>query len=681
MNKVWRHIIAVTALMIPAVLAAQEKDPQSLIEEIIESQLGSLDEEIDVALIIEDLQDLAENPININACTEKDLSRVYLLDPVQINQLLKFVEEYGPVYSIFELSTIDGFSPHLIQKMEPFIYFGSSEENPAESFTESLKKGRNEILARSLGTLQKANGYFLREDGNTPYEGNRLRYYTRYRFEVRDKFQLGITAEKDPGEAFFKASNKNGFDFYSATASWTPGKTMRQITVGDFIVRSGQGLALWQGYTTGKSPSVLAVSKTGQGIRSYSSVDENAFFRGFAASFQKSRHSVDLFFSYNKIDGNLDADENGTLIFTSLQTSGYHRTQSEIADKKSVLSTNAGATYNLQFTNLKIGGTFVYQHFNKPFKRDDQLYNQFLFSGDKNFTASADYLYASGKFQLFGEAAVSKSGGKAFLQGVVAHLNDRLNVSVLYRHFDKNYHALWANTFADGSNTGNESGMYFGIRFLPAKYITLSAYSDMYKSRWYSYSTAGPSNGWDILTQIDFRLSENFGFYMRFKNEERDQKYTLDKLAVNQPERTQKTRLHFDYRLTDVITMKSRIEHVYFNSDSPENGFFVSQDIQYQPLSFPASFSTRLAWFHTQSYDTRIYAYENDLLYTFSIPAFYGKGFRHYINIRYRISSKTDAWLKFGNTYWTDRETISSGYNEIDGKCKSELKFQLRLKF
>lgn len=680
MKHVSRHIIIFFILLFPVFTMAQERIPQSMIEDIIESNIGHLEEETDVALIIEDLQDLAEHPININSCNEQDLSRLYLLNPVQIHQLLSYVVEFGPVYSIYELATLQGFTPELLQKIEPFIYFGSAEEKPV-TFTESLKKGRNELLARTLGTLQKADGYQTREDGSIPYEGNRFRYYTRYRFTARDKLQFGFTAEKDPGEPFFRASNKPGFDYYSVHASWTPGKTLQQITLGDFVVRSGQGLVLWQGYTMGKSPEVLDISKTGQGIRPYTSVDENAFFRGVAVSLKKSAHSLDFFFSHHQVDGNVVTDDAGNFIFTSLQTSGYHRTKSEIEDEKSVSETDAGVVYKLQFSKLKIGATFTYQHFDKPFQRSVQLYNQFLFKGDENYTAGADYIYSSGTFQIFGEAAVSKSGGLAFLQGAVLRINDRLNLSALYRRFDKNYHALWANTFADGSNTNNESGLYFGFRFLPAKYITLSAYSDLYRSRWYSYSTAGPSTGWDALAQMDVRLSENFNFYLRFKNEERDQKMSADKLYVNQAERTQKTRLHFNYRLSEFLLMKTRIEHVYFNSSKPENGLLIFQDLQFQSISFPLSFSARLAWFNTDSYDSRIYAYESDLLYTFSVPALYGRGFRTYLNLHYRMTSKLDAWLKFGNTLWTDRETISTGYNEIEGKCKSELKFQLRLKF
>ena len=75
-----------------------------------------------------------------------------------------------------------------------------------------------------------------------------------------------------------------------------------------------------------------------------------------------------------------------------------------------------------------------------------------------------------------------------------------------------------------------------------------------------------------------------------------------------------------------------------------------------------------------------IYAYENDILYTFSIPAYYGKGIRTYLNLQYHISPKIDFWFKIANTGYTDRDAISSGYNEIAGSRRTELKFQLRLK-
>lgn len=678
MKRIVKQISIVLFMAISTMSAAQETDPGRIIESIIESHLDKIDEQTDVALIIEDLEGFAENPVNINSTTASELSRLYILNDVQINKLLEYLANYGPAYSIFELKTIDGFTPDLLQKIEPFIWFGPREE--AKKFGDAFKYSKNQLLLRTLGTVQEARGYQPNKDGETPYEGNQYRYYTRYRFEARDQFSAGFTAEKDPGESFFKGSNKQGFDFYSAHVSMNINSTFENISVGDFLVRAGQGLVLWQGYTSGKSENVLGISKTNQGIRPSTAVDENLFFRGAASTLNFGKARLSIFYSQKNDDGNVAGTDSTGQFVTSLQTSGYHRTTSEIADKNAVRNTNYGGIFSWSFNNLKIGATLVRQQFNLPLIPASQLYNQFRFSGTENLTGGIDYTFNKGKTQLFGEAAISKSKGKAFVQGAIINLNDQLSFSALFRHFDKNYQALWANTFAEGSNINNESGIYFGTKILPVKFVTLSAYSDYYQSQWINYSTAAPSTGWDVLAQANFVLSKKTEFYIRFKNEEKELKFVQDERYVNLPEQTQKLRFHFYYRYSEKIILKTRLENVFYKGLEKKNGLMIFQDIQYVPTKIPLNISARIAWFSTDSYNSRVYAYENDLLYTFSIPAYYGSGFRTYLNLNYKISKNIDCWFKIANTSWNDRDIISSGYNEIQGNNKTELKFQLRVK-
>ncbi len=549
-----------------------------------------------------------------------------------------------------------------------------------ESFATALKYGRHQLLMRGLGLAQKAKGYLPDNEGETRYEGNRFRYYTRYHFVARDKFSVGFTAEKDPGEAFFKGSNKNGFDFYSAHLSVNISPVIENITVGDFIVRSGQGLVLWQEYSMGKTEDILNISKTNRGVRPFTSVEENMFFRGVATTLKFGDARISVFYSQKNVDGNVIRIDTIRPFFTSLQTSGYHRTKNEIADKHSVQDRNIGGILTWNFNHLKVGATVSYQHFNMPFIRASQLYNQYRFRGTENFTGGVDYLFSKGKYQLFGEAAMSKSTGKAVVQGVVARLTDRLSFSVLFRHFDKNYHAYWSNTFAEGSAANNETGIFFGTKILPVKFVTFSAYSDFYHSGWINYYTAGPSQGWDIYAQADFTFSHRFGFYLRYKNEVKEHKFIENERYVNLPAQLRKIRLHIQYKPSESVTLKTRIEHVFYKGTKKENGVVIFQDVQISPEKVPLNVSARVAWFNTASYYSRIYAYENDLLYTFSIPAYYGKGFRTYLNLRYKISENLDFWIKVGNTLWNDREFISSGNNKIAGNNKTELKFQLRLK-
>ena len=105
------------------------------------------------------------------------------------------------------------------------------------------------------------------------------------------------------------------------------------------------------------------------------------------------------------------------------------------------------------------------------------------------------------------------------------------------------------------------------------------------------------------------------------------------------------------------------------------------QDVKYKPLFGKLTFSSRYVLFNTPTYDSRIYAYENDVLYGYSIPSYYGKGSKIYVVAKSNIFRNLDAWLRIAHTKFTDREVLKSGWDEIDGNKMTEVKVQLRYKF
>jgi hypothetical protein len=97
-------------------------------------------------------------------------------------------------------------------------------------------------------------------------------------------------------------------------------------------------------------------------------------------------------------------------------------------------------------------------------------------------------------------------------------------------------------------------------------------------------------------------------------------------------------------------------------------------------MSKPYSFTARFALFDMDSYDARIYAYENDVLYYFGVPAYYNRGARMYITFRYRVMRGIDVWLRVAQTYYSNVSTIGSGLNQINGNKKTEIRTQIRFK-
>tara|TARA_B100001750_G_C15097911_1_gene393928 strand:- start:78 stop:548 length:471 start_codon:yes stop_codon:yes gene_type:complete len=141
-------------------------------------------------------------------------------------------------------------------------------------------------------------------------------------------------------------------------------------------------------------------------------------------------------------------------------------------------------------------------------------------------------------------------------------------------------------------------------------------------------------------------------------------------------------RFHINYLDGENWFFANRIEstHVDFENQK-EYGFMLYQDIKYKPLFSRLSFTCRYILFNTPTYESRIYAYENDVLYGYSIPAYYGKGQKIYLVTKYNIQRNTDIWLRISHIKYSDRNVLKSGYDEISDNKMTEIKIQVRYKF
>jgi len=650
------------------------------LEELLESLTEETDEAGDLAHWIEELQELHEHPVDLNKAGLEDLLKIPFLNEVSATNILAYREKYGAFFSVFELASIPGLSRELAEKISFSLTCG---EERLQSGKDSIlkRKGFHQILARNGESFPLSAGYRAVDDKSSAYRGSFPTFLVKYGFEKPGLLEAGITAEKDAGEPFLKKPARTGFDFYSGHVSFRGDRSIPMVTLGDFTVRTGQGLVLWQGFSLGKSSDVIQASRNMSQIRPYTSTDENRFFRGVAATLCFEHSKLNLFFSSKKSDGNLLIEGDSTVVFTSLQSSGYHRTLSEIADRKSVRHSAAGAFYTRFSRSVKIGFTVYGERFQYPCNPGDQLYEKFYFRGRSNFNLGSDYHWIRGKYHFFGEAALSCFMGYGFTQGMEAHLHDQLTVTLLYRHFSTGYHATWASAFAADSKANNESGWYTGIRILPAPKITLSAYADWYHWPWIKYTTASPATGFDYLLEANIRMNRRLTGYVRWKSRSGEEKISGDPLRYNNPKNAVNLRANAKYDFSNRISLGWRLEMNRIKNQKVEKGMLAFQDIIWNSAKKPLSAVFRISWFHTGSWNSRIYAYENDLLYTFSTFSFFGEGFRSYLKIKYSIMKNLDAWFKIAGTWYPDQHSISAGNSEISSGYKTELKIELRYRF
>ncbi|MFN7116414.1 MAG: helix-hairpin-helix domain-containing protein, partial [Saprospiraceae bacterium] len=135
--------------------------------------------------------------------------------------------------------------------------------------------------------------------------------------------------------------------------------------------------------------------------------------------------------------------------------------------------------------------------------------------------------------------------------------------------------------------------------------------------------------------------------------------------------------------LTKFLELRSRLDWGFsqMGSGGRSAGFAVYQDVLYRPLDFPLAFTARFSIFDTPGFGTRFYSYENDVLYNFSIPAYYNRGTRFYINLRYQLNRNITLEGRIAQTYWANQPTIGSGAEEINGRQRTQASAQVRWRF
>jgi len=645
--------------------SAQNQVVTRITEDIVESLGDNLTEDADVQEILEGLEQFRQNPLNLNAATYDDLLKLPLLSENQAINLLAYRDKTGTIFSIFELTAVDGFNVELLQNLEPFVRF---DEDPA---TSAKHFGSTDILTRATRSFSSE------PIDQSKYEGSTERWYLRIKHRS-DRIEFGYVGEKDPGEAFFKSSNKSGLDYNSAFANFRIGKHESRFYAGDYHVRFGQGLVAWQGFSMGKSAESTLVSRTQQGIRSYSSTDENQFLRGIAGKLRWKQFAFYPFLSFHKIDASIDTLD-GNSFFGAFQTSGYHRTNSEIENEKSLSQFVSGGHISYSSGQWSVGSTLVYSRFNAYFDRSDDPYNQFLPEGQNFLSGSFDWKGSYRKVFFFGEMAFSENSGKAILSGIMTKPAQNAELSLVYRNFGKSYYSLLGNAFAESSRVNDEQGLYLGLKLYPAAHWIIQGYADLFKYRWLKYTTAAPSEGNELLFQLSYAPSRKTGYYLRFFQEDKEQRVISNLFKYNTPQVIRRLRVNFTHEFSERFDIKSRVEFSSYSKASSEKGLLVLQDFNFKPLDDSFAVNGRLAYFSTDGYNSRLYAYENDLLYSFSVPALYNKGFRCYLNCRKNFGERLSFWLKLALTKQLKNAAAEGEF--VDSSTKSEIKIQFRYQF
>ncbi len=651
------------------------------VEQAIESLFSLPDENINYEEFYERYFLLYDKPLDLNKAQYLDLKSLFVLTEIEIKQILNYRDSVRTVQSIYELAYLEGITRDKLMALAPFI---SVEMNATvnDAITNISSQSNAYLITRFERRIETSQGY---RSGR--FAGDRNRIYLRYRNRIANQMSYGLTLEKDPGEDFiFDGSTyRYGMDYWSAHVMIENQKKLKRIIIGDYQLQFGQGLVFGSGLSIGKGAEAInTLEKVSLGIRPYTSVIEGGYLRGAAATYELTDHwQATSFFSSLRQDASLRTleIENDDLVFSTFQNSGLHRTEAEIGNKKRVRELLSG--FNLGYSNLmgtQFGVLFNYSGFSSPIDRSTDLVNKHEFSGKANVNAS---LYANThirQFRLFGELAVSKNGGIGGLAGITGDLSPQLEIALLARIYEKDFHSLRSGAFGEGSRNINEEGVYVGLRYKLNSQLNIQFYYDQYLFRWLRFRINKPSKGYDLMARVNCSIGRKARFYFQFRKEKQDRNLNFNNDLIVAEGTSKRYILHLDFAAHNHLSLRSKIQwNSYHIADSFSSGVAFFQDLSYRVKKH--RFDLRFSLFDTNGSNNRQYAYEQDLLYNFSIPGLSGKGIRNYLLWKYQFSRKLDLGLKLSRTTFYDRSQIGTGLDQINGNIVTDLKIQAVYRF
>ncbi|WP_246833990.1 helix-hairpin-helix domain-containing protein [Pedobacter sp. G11] len=658
---------------------AQIGEQETDVKDIIESVAENLPDDYDMTELIEMLTRYKKHPINLNKTSPDELKTLVFLSPLQISNFFAYVKENGNFVDVLELQSIDGFDIKTVQSLLPFVTLNTVTEYEKLTFKNLLSLGESDLLIRFGQTLQTQKG-FTDLPGNR-YLGSPEKFQSRYRYHYGTIVSAALTLDKDAGEKFIGRP----FDFYSGNIALFKLGKVKKLIIGDYTLQFGQGLTMWSGFAFGKGPDVTSVARKDLGLRPYTSANEYSFLRGASATINLYKNfDITPFVSFRKLDASQDLDAGGNLVQATVNQSGYHRTPTEIENRGSLKQQIYGLALQYNRNQLGIGAVAYQSEYGNSFITQTAVYDRFSFTGNSLTNIGVHYNYTYKNIYFFGEAGKSLNSGLAHVNGALISLTPAVSAAITYRNYAKDFHNFFNHAVAEASEAVNEKGLYAGLNITPNKRWTFSAYGDYFKFPWLKYRVDAPSKGYEILGQAIYTPSKTFKALARFKTENKQQNTDLD-VPINFLDDVKKEgyRIEVSWQINKKWSFQNRAEVSQYKKGNAnrEFGYLIYQDVDYSPMFSKITGNMRLAYFNTPSYNSRIYAYEDDILYSFAFGMYSGKGFRTYLNLKYNVAEKLNIWLRYAMFIYKDAETVGSYLDEIQGNKKSEIKVQMRYQF
>ena len=576
------------------------------IEDIIDDVYRQLTEmgEVDYEELQDELMQFALEPIDLNSATEQELKSLRFLSDRQVDAILLYVYKH-PMESVEELDLIAELEPYEIRNLKAFVTVKSAKVDTQLNAKDVFRYAKHELHARI--DVRNAENF-----KNDPVYAQ-----FRYKFNYGNRVQFGFGLRRDAGVP----AKDMTYGAYLQLNDIAP--HVKTIVAGNYQAAFGQGLVLNTGFHAGKSQYVMNAGSANEGLKKYSSTS------------MSSLHGAGATFSFGDI---LHLKTEFSVLYSIGRTND------------SVWKHTVGGNLTFKHQRLKVGLTAVENIYSDSLRYyyENAAYNQNYFRGIRQAVIGANFRYNHGWFDVFGEVATAQNkagwGVGTEVGCRFAPLSD-IGLLLLYRYYSPLFDNTLGYGFSETSRINDENGLYIGAEIKRLKDWRFEIYGDVFYFSSIKYGiNYSPSWGYDAMGQAEWLPNSPYSMLMRFRAREKGKTGTYS------------LRYQFAYE-QDGWKLRTQADGniVQDTGRAVTWGLSVLQDIQYSFAKVPLTLQLRLQGFDVRNWNNRIYLYENDVLYAFSIPATYGIGGRFYLNMRWRIIPQLSLYLRVSETVYAKK--------------------------
>ena len=618
------------------------------------------------------LRNIYDNPININTASRDALQELPFVSNAQADSIISYVKRHRPVISLGELALIPYIDYQTRFLLTAFLTCDTTIIQK-QTIKELFTNGKHSVAANFITPLYTPEGCKRNTSLALPnrYLGDKNRAGIKYQYNYNSELKFGFTSEKDMGEPF--ACRGNPFmDSYSFYLSRKQRNGKYSFAIGDYRISLGEGLVIGNMFFAGKKGTLYESYNKSNVITPHTSYSERDFFRGAAGSIRFGKLKLTGLFSYKANDAIVNSDGE----ITSLTNTGYHRTITEQNRKGNAydLTTGGDVSYGTRFLSAGISAAFI--HYDKKLNPRKADYNKYAMRGNNFSSYGLHYSFCYKDFSSQGEAATTQAKALAFINTIKYTIGGRTTLTNVLRSFSKKYSTPYAESFKSSSTVNNEQGVFFGFTSEPTRFLAILGYTDLYRRPWPTYRYRAPLSGKEFCLEANVHNSRNafISAEWKFTSKKCDKGFSTDSTPQSRNQIKLQCGAVFGKFATKTLFASANTS----NHGKSRNGWAVVQRANYSGKTI--NLAASLAYFDTDDYSARIYAYENNIKYIYSnFTALYGNGMRLSLLCSAKILKRFAVYAKYGLTKYFDRNKISSGAQQINSSAKSDLSFCINI--